>query len=877
MQSKFYHIAYFLFFFGLGIIRAQTTASTTLSDEVLLDSISKPAEKKPLLLAEVEYKAKDCVQIDRKNNKLILYNEAELYYQDIELRAGIIILDYQTNEVNAGRIELDSTLVQYPFFKQGSNEVNPDSIRFNFDTQKALIWNSKSGQNGMDIFAALTKKQNDSVYFIKDARVSTAGKLIGGEDEGIDYYFKVRKGKIIPGGKIISGLTNMFIADVPTPVGLPFAYFPSSQTKESGFIIPSIGESNLRGYYIQNGGYYLGLSDYFDLTLIADYYTNGSYGFRGDSQYNVRYKYRGTFSFRYENLINEARGLPEYSKSTVFNVRWNHSKDPKSSPNSTFSASVNFGSSDYYRQSVNQLNSPNFLNNNLSSSISYSKSFPEYPRVNISLTTAMSQNSQSKSVNLTLPTFQANMERIYPFAPKVGAKKGLFQNINFQYTSRAENRIITTEEALFGPSMFDNAKMGMKHTIPLSTNFKLFKYLSMSASANYDEVWTQNTVRFSDYDPELGRAVKDTINNIGTFRQYSLSASLGTTVYGTFNFGEDKKIQSIRHTIRPAISYTNKPSFERYYDTYIVDAEGNSAEYTRYQNSLFGIPSKALSNSMGISIGNNFEAKVRDKDSTATGPKKIVLLNNLNISTSHNFAADSLRWSPLRMSSGFSLLQGKMSINFGSTFDPYALDENKVRVNKFNIANGGGLLRLTSANINMNYSFSSTQLEGNREEGEEDLEQRNQREATSSGGRDDDLFGRAEDFTDRRMNDAENTDPAPTYPSYRTKIPWDLKIAYSLTYNNSRGQRDFSNNSLMFSGNVDLTPKWKVGVSSGYDFKGQGFTYTQLRFNRDLNSWRLNFSWVPFSDRASWNFFIGIKSDLLSDIKYEKQSLPNRR
>ena len=544
MQSKFYHIAYFLFFFGLGIIRAQTTASTTLTDEVLLDSISKPVEKKPLLLAEVEYKAKDCVQIDRKNNKLILYNEAELYYQDIELRAGIIILDYKTNEVNAGRIELDSTLVQYPFFKQGSNEVNPDSIRFNFDTQKALIWNSKSGQNGMDIFAALTKKQNDSVYFIKDARVSTAGKLIGGEDEGIDYYFKVRKGKIIPGGKIISGLTNMFIADVPTPVGLPFAYFPSSQTKESGFIIPSIGESNLRGYYIQNGGYYLGLSDYFDLTLITDYYTNGSYGFRGDSQYNVRYKYRGTFSFSYENLINEARGLPEYSKSTVFNVRWNHSKDPKSSPNSTFSASVNFGSSDYYRQSVNQLNSPNFLNNNLSSSISYSKSFPEYPRVNISLTTAMSQNSKSKSVNLTLPTFQANMERIYPFAPKVGAKKGLFQNINFQYTSRAENRIITTEEALFGPSMFDNAKMGMKHTIPLSTNFKLFKYLSMSASANYDEVWTQNTVRFSDYDPELGRAVKDTINNIGTFRQYSLSTSLGTTVYGTFNFGEDKKIHA---------------------------------------------------------------------------------------------------------------------------------------------------------------------------------------------------------------------------------------------------------------------------------------------------------------------------------------------
>jgi lipopolysaccharide assembly outer membrane protein LptD (OstA) len=854
-------------------MHAQSTVSTTISKETLMDSIAPPVEKKPLLLAKVKYTAKDCVQIDRKENKLILYNEAELYYQDIELRAGIIILDYKTNEVNAGRILMDSTLVQYPFFKQAGNEVNPDSIRFNFDTQKALIWNSKSGQNGMDIFAALTKKQNDSTYYIKDARVSTAGKLVGDEEEGIDYYFKVRKGKIIPGGKIISGLTNMFIADVPTPVGLPFAYFPSSQTKESGFIIPSIGESNLRGFYVQNGGYYLALSDYFDFTMIADYYTNGSYGFRGDSQYNVRYKYRGKFSFRFENLINEARGLPDYSKSTVFNVRWNHSKDPKSSPNSTFSASVNFGSSDYYRQSVNQLNSPNFLNNNLSSSISYSKTFPEYPRVNISLTSAMSQNSQSKSVNLTLPTFQANMERIYPFAPKVGAKKGIFQNINFQYTGRAENRIITTEEALFGPNMFDNAKMGMKHSIPLSTNFKLFKYLSMSTSANYDEVWTQNTVRFSDYDPELGIAVKDTINKIGTFRQYNLSASLGTTFYGTFNFGENKKIQSIRHTVRPSISYTNKPSFEQYYDTYIVDAEGNTAEYTRYQNSLFGIPSKALSNNMGISVGNNFEAKVRDKDSTATGPKKVILLNNLNFSTSHNFAADSLRWSPMRMSTGLSLLKGKMTVNFGGTLDPYTLNQDKVRINKYHITNGGGLFRLTSANVNMNYSFSSTQIKGREEEENE----RSQQESTSSGGREDDLFGRAEDFTDRRMEDPEDNDPVPTYPSYRSKIPWNLKLAYSLTYNNSRGQRDFSNNSLMFSGNIDLTPKWKVGVSSGYDFKGKGFTYTQLRFNRDLNSWRLNFSWVPFSDRASWNFFIGIKSGLLSDIKYEKQSEPNRR
>ena len=876
MRTKFYHTACFFLF--IGILSYGQEKRETDSQERILDSLNKNV-KKPILLDKVKYTAKDCVYINRKDNKLILYNEAELYYQDIELRAGIIILDYKTNEVNAGRIEIDSTLVQFPYFKQANNEVNPDSIRFNFDTQKALIWNSKSGQNGMDVYAAITKKQNDSVYFIKDARVSTAGELIGGDEgEGIDYYFKVRKGKIVPGGKIITGFTNMFIADVPTPVAIPFAFFPTTQDKESGFIIPSINDSNLRGYAVQNGGYYLALSEYFDLSLLGDYYTNGSYGFRGDSKYRKRYKYNGSFSFRYENLIDNARGLPEYSKSTVFNVRWNHSKDPKSSPNSTFSASVNFGSSDYFRQSVNQLNTPNFLNNNLSSSISYSKSFPEYPRVNVSLTTAMSQNSQSKAVNLTLPTLQTTMERIFPFKPKNGTAKGFFQNINFQYAGRAENRIITTEEKLFGPMMFDNAKYGMKHTIPLSTNFKLLKYLSISTSANYNEVWTQNMINYNDFDLETNSIKKDTINKIGAFREYSFSASMGTTIYGTVNFGEDKKIQSIRHTIRPTISYSNRPSFEQYYDTYIIDAEGNTAEYTRYQNSLFGVPGRNLSNSMSIGLNNNFEAKVRnDKDSTSNELKKVVLLNNFNISTAHNFAADSLRWTPIRMGSGFSLLKDKMTINFGATFDPYALNENNIRINTYNILNGGGLLRLTSANINMNYSITSNELKGkeNEEDNEEKSQSYNMIESTSSGGRDDDLFGRAEDFSDRRMN-AENDKPVPKYPSYRTEIPWDLTFAYSLTYNNNRRQRDFTNNSLMFSGNIELTPKWEVGLSSGYDFKGKGFTYTQLRFNRDLNSWRLNFSWVPFSDRSSWNFFIGIKSGLLSDIKYEKQSLPNR-
>ena len=312
----------------------------------------------------------------------------------------------------------------------------------------------------MNILSTLTKKQNDSVYYLKDGKVTTGGNLLGGDTEEADYFFKIRKGKLVPGGNIITGFTNLFVKNVPTPIGLPFAYFPSQQTKDSGFIIPNINESNQRGYSLQNGGYYLPLSEFFDLTVLGDYYTNGSYGVNISSYYRKRYKYNGNFTIRYENLINGERGLPGYGKSTVYNIRWSHSKDTKASPYSTFSASVNFGSSDYFRESVNQLNTANFLNNNLSSSISYSKSFPGSAGIRLSLTANMSQNTQSQEVNLTLPTLTINSNRFYPFEKKGKSKKGFFQNINIQYSSKAENRAIFSDDLLLKKGMFENAKIG---------------------------------------------------------------------------------------------------------------------------------------------------------------------------------------------------------------------------------------------------------------------------------------------------------------------------------------------------------------------------------------------------------------------------------
>ncbi len=875
MRSKLsYTLSLFICFwshFLLGQVDSLNQKNISKKTEIISDSLNLDP-KEPLLLNIVKYNAKDYVRINRKENKLYLYDEAELYYGDITLKSGLIVLDYKEKEVYAGRIkDTSGTLVQYPYFKQGNNEINPDSIRYNFDTQKALIWNSKSDQGGMNVYAGYTKKENDSVYYLKDAKVTTDGEL-----KDSDYYFRVRKGKLIPGGKIVTGFTNMYIADVPTPLMLPFAYFPTSQNLESGFIFPSIGENNNRGYAIQNGGYYFNLSEYFNFALLADYYTNGSYGFRGDTQYRKKYNYNGGLSFRYENLVSGERGLSGYSKSTVFNFRWNHSKDTKASPYSTFSASVNFGSSDYYQQSVNQLNNPNFLNNTLASSISYSKTFPGSPRVNVSLTSAMSQNSQTKSVNLTLPTLQTNMERVFPFAPKEGSKKGIFQNINFQYTSRLENRIITTEENLFKAEMFREARSGMVHDIPISTNFKILKHLSMSVGSSYREVWTPQTIRYRDYDDSIQVAAKDTIRKFDAFRTYNFNASLGTTIYGTFNFGDDKKIQSIRHTIRPAISYGYSPSFEKeYYDTYIIDADGNTGSYTRFEGGLFGAPGRSSGSSIGININNSFEAKVKDKDTTKLEPKKIKLLNQLTISTSYNIQAEQFKWAPVRMSTGINALNNKLSINLGATFDPYALDENNRRINEFNIKEGGGFFRMSSANMNMNYTLSSKMFEKKKKNNTIDKEE-NDTETASSGGRDDGLFGRAVNYRDNSLYE-NNDKEASKYPFYQSKIPWDLKLAHSLTYSNNQNQKDISNNSLMFSSNVELTPKWRINVSSGYDFKRKGFTYTTFGFDRDLRSWVMNFNWVPFSNRASWNFFIGIKSSLLRDIKYEKNREPDRR
>ena len=840
-------------------------------DSTIQDSI---VPKKGLLEAIVSYKAKDYTIFNNKEQKTYLYNEAEVLYKDMSITAGIIVIDHSKNEVYAGRIK-DSLgeYSQHPVFKQGASVVEPDSIRFNIDTKKALIWNSRTEQNGGTIIAERTKKENDSVYFINRGKFTTSKDL-----DDPEYYFLLRKAKIVPDKKVVTGLTNLFIYDVPTPIGLPFAFFPLTKKQTSGVIFPSFGEQNDRGYFLQNGGYYFAVNDYFDLAILGDFYTNGSYGVRFENKYNKRYKFNGNLGFRYENLINSERGFPDYSKTTIYNLRWSHSQDAKSNPNSRFSASVNLGSSRYYQESNNQSNTASFLNNTLSSSVSYSKTFQGEPQVNMSLTATHSQNTQTQTINMTLPTFQASVGRVFPFASKTGTKKGIVQNINLQYNVRGENRIQTTDSLFFKKEMFDDAKIGVRHSIPLSTNFKVFKYFSISGSTSFEESWTFNTIN-RYYDQEKQETITEDVKGFDAFRTYNFGASLGTTIYGLFNLdkkNEGKKLQAIRHVMRPSISYSVNPAFDKYYDTYeVIDANGlttSEVEYSRFEGSLYGSPNKTYSSSVGLSLGNNFEAKVRDSDSTKVEPKKIILLNNLNFSTSYNLAGDSLQWSPVRVTGGTQLFNNKMNVNFGATLDPYALDNNNKKIDKFNSQNGGSLFRLTSANLTLGYSLSS---DGTGKDDKTSDASRN--ETLQSGGRDDDLFGRSQDFSDQRYNeDDEDEDEEPS-ELYNYKIPWNLRLAYAVNYSNSKRESQISSHSLMFSGDLDIAPRWTIGASSGYDFKNQGFTYTQLRFERDLLSWRMNFSWIPFSTRTSWNFFIGIKSSILKDIKYEKRRRPDQR
>jgi hypothetical protein len=829
-------------------------------DTIFIDSL-KPKETLEDIIVHI---AKDYTIQNAKEKTVILYDEANITYTDIDLKAGIIVIDYKKNTLFAKGIKDSTGYVQRPIFKQGNQESEQDSMVYNFKSKRALIYGLKTKQGEMYTYGEKTKRVNDSTVYIRKIRFTTSDKLIP------DYYISTDKAKLVPGKKIIVGVSNLVIADVPTPLFLPFAYFPMTETSVSGFLIPAFdtGSSN-RGIGFQNGGYYFAISDYADLTVLGDVYSNGSWGTRVSSNYRKRYRFSGLFSFNFENIINGIRGFDDYSKSNNFNVRWSHNQDAKASPNSRFTASVNLGSSRFFRESLNQFNVAQTQNNTFNSSINYSKTFVDTP-FNMAVTASHQQNTNTKSITMTLPSLTLNMDRIYPFAGKNGVKNNPIQKLGFNYNMLGQYLINTTDADFFTSKMFETARSGVQHRTSTNTNIKAFKYFTLAPSANYEETWQFDYIN-KEYNQTDKVVVTDTLRGFKTYREYNMGVGLSTNIYGTFNFKKGR-LKAIRHTFRPTVSYSYRPDFK---DKYIKEVQQSALstdllQYTVFDQGLYGSPSSGLSNSIGISLNNVLEAKVAPKDPDSDEEdEKITLLNNLNFSSSYNIAADSLRWSSVSFSAGTRLFKDKLALNFNGSLDPYQVNDEGRNINKFN----PGIFRLSNANLTANYSISSADFDKSKKKDPND--DKNGNGANNPA----DTMGANID-PNNNQGRRENNDKNKTTKTelYESKIPWTVNLVYSANYsNNGVVPGSVGVHTLGFSGNLELSPKWKVGYSSGYDVKNGAFSFSRFNFSRDLDSWQFNFNWVPFGSISSYTFFIGVKSSTLSDLKWDKNRPPDRR
>ncbi len=787
--------------------------------------------------------------IDRKNNRIVLYDRARIKYGSIELESGIIVVDNNKNEIYAGRIP-DSTgkLTQRPVFREGNTETRNDSIRFNFKTKKAIVWNTYTKEGEISLISKVTKKVNDSVNFFKDLKITTSEDF-----DDPEYYILAKRGKIVPGKKIVVGASVMYIEDIPTPLILPFGYFPLINKRTSGFIIPTWSE-NERGFGLQNTGFYLVLSEYADLLITGDVYTNGSFGLNIGSSYNKRYAYNGRLLFRTEKIILGEPGTPEYNRTGIWNLTWVHNKDPKSNPNFDFSSNVNIGSSKYYRASFNRQNIPNVLNNTFNSSVTFSKRFYFIP-ASTSISVTHNQNVNTEQMQLNLPEFYFKLDRIYPFAPESGVKKNFFHRLFFDYKLNASNRIATSDQFFLKKEMWNAARWGIKQQMPLSTNFKLFKYFNFTPSASLRQV-TYGQQKIKYWDPAAGNgngAVVDSIvQKPVSFLDWNFNVNMNTVLYGIFKFGKGK-LKAIRHVLTPSIGFSYTPSLDRHIRYYQASNDPDDLrEYTYFEGGMYGQPGLTPNSLLNFSLSNTFEAKITGADGK---DKKIALIKNLNLSSYYNFKADSLNLGLIGMSGSIEPVKG-LPLRISGVWDPYAVDSTGKTVNTYAYKAGQGWIRLKTVRLSTSFSLDNEKIKK--------ILGKNRTNETGP-----EFIG---ETTDRKKKNEETTDQAYRYP-----VKWRVRVSYNLTYANRKYHpqderfNPFAPHTLNFDGNIEFSPGWNIGFNSGYDIVKKDLTYTTLTFRRDLKSWFMTFTWRPLPPYTSWYFYIGIKASVLRDIKYEKR------
>ncbi len=873
-----------------GIQSPTTSGATQWNDSIAAveDSIRR-SRKKSALDAPVMYEAKDSMTFFMDTKNAFLYGKANVKYQNIELTSENIRMNMDSSTVYA-MYGLDSIGNKYgtPVFKEGSDEYKSETMSYNFDTKKGFITNIYTAQEEGFLTSEESKKGANGEYYLRGGTYTTC------DEEHPHFYIRMSRAKVRPGKNVFSGPAWLVVEDVPLPLAIPFAYFPITGTYSSGFIMPTYGDEFSRGFYLRDGGYYFAISDYMDLKVTGEIFTKGSWGIGTQTTYKKRYKYNGNFYFNYQVTKDGEKNMPDYAVTKNFKVQWSHRTDPKASPNSSFSASVNFATQSYEKNNLSSLYNPtSYSQSTRTSSVSYSHNFT---KIGLSMSSSfnISQNMRDSTIALQLPSLSLSLSKFYPFKRKhaVG-KERWYEKISMRYTGTLSNSINTKEDLLLKSSLIKDWKNGMKHSIPISASFNILKYINVTPSLNYSERWYTNKITQA-WDVDKQKVTRDTIYGFNRVFDYNLSLSANTKLYGMYKpspkvFG--KKLQMVRHVFSPSVAFTYAPDFGEdrwgYWKSYTkTDEEGNVSlvRYSPYTGSLYGVPSAGKTGSFSFDVSNNIEAKVKDRNDSI---KKISIIDELGASLSYNMAAKRQPWSNLN--TRLRLKWGKTTFNMNATFMTYAYEFDQ----KGNVVVGnrtewsyGRWGRFQGMSKNLSYTFNNQSFRKFKEgimrlfgHGK-DLEDE---DIDTDDDEDDpnDLETNIDDPNKKKLKEGGSADGLDADGYMKFQMPWSFSISYGITMAEDRSKDiniktmrypySFTQN-LNFSGNLKLSSNWNCNFASGWDFNTKKISMTTVNISRDMHCFNISCGLV-FGVFTSYHISLRANASTLTDaLKYDKKS-----
>ena len=841
--------------------------------------------------APVKYSADDSLVYDAATGTAFLYGNAKVDYENMKLASDKVFMNLDSSTVRAtGTADSaeEDGIKGRPLFTMGKDEYKSDTMAFNFKSKKGLIKGVYTEQQDGFLSGEVGKRDSSGVIYLQHGRYTTC------DDPHPDFYIALSRAKVRPGKDVVFGPAYLVVADVPLPLAIPYGFFPFSKKYSSGFIMPNYGDENDRGFYLRDGGYYFAISDKWDLKLLGEIYTKGSWGVSAASNYRKRYRYSGSFLFSYQDSKTGDKGLPDFTEQESFKIQWSHRQDPKANPYSSLAASVNFATSSYERNNLNSMYNPQTLTQSTrTSSVSWSTNFSSIG-LSLSATTNLAQNMRDPTIQMTLPDLNISLSRFYPFKRRHAVGKDRwYEKISMSYTGQLSNSISTKEDRLLHANLFKDWKNAFQHTIPVQANFTVFNYINVTPSFNFtDRMYSKKVLRGWD-NVKQKEVVTDTTYGFHNVYNWSMSVGASTKLYGFWTpnrklFGD--RIQAIRHVITPQISFSYSPNFGArrygYYDSYqYTDASGNVklVEYSPYQDELYSVPGKYKTEMISWDVSNNIEMKVRsDKDST--GFRKISIIDELGASMSYNAAADYHRWSDLSMRLRLKWWKNyTFSMNAQFATYAYELDASgKPYVGNHTEWGYGRLPRFQGMSQNFSFTLNPEKLKkwfGHKEDKEDDQtdDDGDGPDTDIESNMDDDLEKGKHAAKKKRGNIAETDDNG----YMRFNMPWSLTIGYGITMRENTAGRFNTKTmrylykftqTLNFSGNIRISDGWNINFSSGYDFENHAMSMTTASLSRDLHCFNMSAS-VVLAPYTSYNFTFRCNASTLTDaLKYDKRS-----